>query len=278
MPRTKHIVVFFVILIIVLLMVAAYLNFKDVTVALGSAAHPALVIESELDTRTIATIVETDTTRENVRNALRAALAGYSAPTPPTEDTADDAVDELVVQSEPEPEILEPTPVVTSFLTPPVDSPTTLCTPPSIASTFLDSWGPVNTSITGTVRSVVSLLQDGFGIPVHQLNLPLMPVVENAPHCPQTEIVGVALDGRVIKANTSFVTDSEGIVGFALDGFGMFSKYENGAVLVSADLDQCHGHIHTIVWNGVPMSLYHYHVTDDSPYTIGCFRGAPSLP
>jgi hypothetical protein len=65
------------------------------------------------------------------------------------------------------------------------------------------------------------------------------------------------------------------LVGYALDGFGIFGRYgEGGKLLSSADLDECHGHVHAIPWNGRTVVMYHYHATWDFPYTIGCMRGA----
>jgi len=66
------------------------------------------------------------------------------------------------------------------------------------------------------------------------------------------------------------------LVGYALDGFGVYGIHgEGGTMLTTADLDDCHGHDHTVLWDGEPRSIYHYHMTDEYPYTIGCFRGTP---
>jgi hypothetical protein len=60
------------------------------------------------------------------------------------------------------------------------------------------------------------------------------------------------------------------LVGYASDGFGIYGNLgEGGTALKSADLDKCHGHTHA----GAASSEYHYHTTDDFPYTVGCFRG-----
>ncbi|MEK7571434.1 MAG: YHYH protein [Patescibacteria group bacterium] len=65
-----------------------------------------------------------------------------------------------------------------------------------------------------------------------------------------------------------------GLIGYAFDGFGIFGlKGENGKELATADLDECHGHTHSITWDGAIKSMYHYHVTRDFPYSVGCFRG-----
>ena len=45
------------------------------------------------------------------------------------------------------------------------------------------------------------------------------------------------------------------LVGYALDGFGLFGRYgEGGKLLSSADLDECHGHVHAIPWDGKMVS------------------------
>ncbi len=65
------------------------------------------------------------------------------------------------------------------------------------------------------------------------------------------------------------------LVGYALDGFGLYGPYgADGRVVTNAGLDACHGHTHTVMWNGKPTDIYHYHLTYEYPYTIGCFRGS----
>lgn len=66
------------------------------------------------------------------------------------------------------------------------------------------------------------------------------------------------------------------LTGYMLDGFGIYGPYgENGELLTSADLDECHGHTHPVLWDGVMVDMYHYHWTHDFPYNIGCFKGTP---
>jgi hypothetical protein len=61
-----------------------------------------------------------------------------------------------------------------------------------------------------------------------------------------------------------------------MDGFGIYgNRGANGESLTDADLDECHGHTHDILWNGQMVSMYHYHATYEYPYTLGCFRGTP---
>jgi phosphopentomutase len=66
------------------------------------------------------------------------------------------------------------------------------------------------------------------------------------------------------------------LLGYALDGFGIFgNKDESGNVITSDDLDECHGTTSNIVWDGKTMNMYHYVLTNDYPYSIGCFKGTP---
>ncbi|NDP28808.1 MAG: YHYH protein [Flavobacterium sp.] len=66
------------------------------------------------------------------------------------------------------------------------------------------------------------------------------------------------------------------IMGYMLDGFGIYGPYgEEGKLLSSKDLDECHGHTHPVLWDGVMTNIYHYHWTYDFPYNIGCFKGTP---
>lgn len=66
------------------------------------------------------------------------------------------------------------------------------------------------------------------------------------------------------------------LTGYMLDGFGIYGPVgEKGKRLSNADLDACHGHSHTINWDGQEVGMYHYHFTDEYPYSIGCFKGTP---
>ncbi len=66
------------------------------------------------------------------------------------------------------------------------------------------------------------------------------------------------------------------LMGYVMDGFGIYGpRGDDGRVLTSADLDECHGHTHEIEWDGQRVEMYHYHWTYDFPYNVGCFRGTP---
>ena len=69
-------------------------------------------------------------------------------------------------------------------------------------------------------------------------------------------------------------TGHSALIGYAYDGFGIYGpRGEGGETLINADLDECHGHTHEIVWDGTQVEMYHYHATAEFPYTVGCLRG-----
>jgi hypothetical protein len=69
-------------------------------------------------------------------------------------------------------------------------------------------------------------------------------------------------------------TERETLIGYADDGFGIYSMYDaNGRELTDADLDACHGRVSEIEWDGRRVTMYHYVLTREYPYTVGCFKG-----
>lgn len=72
--------------------------------------------------------------------------------------------------------------------------------------------------------------------------------------------------------------DRSRLLGYALDGFGIFSAIDrNGRELTNADLDECHGRVGKVMWDGQEVEMYHYVLTREYPYTLGCFRGKPVM-
>jgi hypothetical protein len=70
------------------------------------------------------------------------------------------------------------------------------------------------------------------------------------------------------------------LVGWMIDGFPIFGlKGKGGKKMVNADLDACHGHSHVVEIDGQSRIQYHYHFTEEYPYTVGCLAGPvdPSL-
>jgi YHYH protein len=73
---------------------------------------------------------------------------------------------------------------------------------------------------------------------------------------------------------TPHMRENAALVGYALDGFGIYSPYDqNGNELTTADLDECHGTTSPVMWNGRIVNMYHYVMTRDFPYTVACFKG-----
>ena len=65
------------------------------------------------------------------------------------------------------------------------------------------------------------------------------------------------------------------LIGYALDGFGIYSDIdESGNEIKNSDLDACHGTTSPIVWDGKKVTMYHYVLTQEYPYTLGCFKGS----
>ena len=63
-------------------------------------------------------------------------------------------------------------------------------------------------------------------------------------------------------------------MGFLLDRFPVYGPEEDGQPVENADLDEFHGHKHSIV--DYPDGIYHYHFTDADPYLNGDgFKGTP---
>jgi len=66
------------------------------------------------------------------------------------------------------------------------------------------------------------------------------------------------------------------LFGYAIDGFGIYGpRGENGKYLTNQDLDECHGIVDRIYWDGEWRLMYHYVLNDEFPYGPGCFRGIP---
>ena len=87
---------------------------------------------------------------------------------------------------------------------------------------------------------------------------------------------GVGLNSSTDRANCELPQDKPGehseLLGWLLDGYGLYGRLSTGGKLPT-DLDDCHGHTHEI--NGV--NIYHYHMPDKFPWTIGCFKGCPEV-
>jgi hypothetical protein len=227
--------------------------------------NTALLIEATEGKHEV--VVPNDTTREDMHQTLMEQLKTYEEPAVSEAETSIQAVlpDEV------------PTPEPVSKIHDTTDiTPTALfCGDSTVVGGGVTSWGPINTTIAEGARIITSLAHDASGTPFYTLQLPLLPGANETGVCLPKGMIGMALDGRVIESDMQFTTHTEGLIGYALDGFGIFSIHENGEDVTSESLDACHGHAHFVVQGGEVVSMYHYHVTADSPYTLGCFRGTP---
>ncbi len=68
-------------------------------------------------------------------------------------------------------------------------------------------------------------------------------------------------------------TQNSSLLGYALDGYGIYGPWYNGKILTSADLDECHGITSPVEWDGRLVTMYHYVSTYDFPYTLACYHG-----
>jgi hypothetical protein len=48
--------------------------------------------------------------------------------------------------------------------------------------------------------------------------------------------------------------------------------------LTTSDLDECHGITSEITLDGKKVTQYHYVMTEDFPYSIGCYRATATQP
>ena len=82
-------------------------------------------------------------------------------------------------------------------------------------------------------------------------------------------------DLQACVPDSGSATQNSNLLGYALDGYGIYGPWYNGKILTTADLDECHGTTSQVMWQGKLVSIYHYVSTYQFPYTLGCFRGTP---
>ena len=83
----------------------------------------------------------------------------------------------------------------------------------------------------------------------------------------------------VVGTNTDAGPNSAVLFGYAFDGFGIYvERDKNGNMLTNKSLDACHGRTSKVTWNRKKVSIYHYVVTQEFPYLLGCFAGTNTVP
>lgn len=66
------------------------------------------------------------------------------------------------------------------------------------------------------------------------------------------------------------------VIGFALDGYPITGpQVGTNNILTTSDLDECHGLTSQVVLDGKDVTIYHYVMTQDFPYSVSCFRAQP---
>ena len=69
------------------------------------------------------------------------------------------------------------------------------------------------------------------------------------------------------------------VIGYALDGFPITGPQVGpDNILTTSDLDECHGITSQIVLDDKTVTMYHYVMTQDYPYSVSCYRGTPIQP
>lgn len=94
--------------------------------------------------------------------------------------------------------------------------------------------------------------------------LPLQSQPADTPSCLDSDVIGVAKDGSLIRNNETAlyqVFDGDTLIGYARDGFPIYGARTD------LKLDQCGG----MVVEG----QYRYHVNAELPHLLDCFAGTP---
>ncbi len=66
------------------------------------------------------------------------------------------------------------------------------------------------------------------------------------------------------------------LIGYALDGYGIYGPFQDGKLVPNTQLDACHGTTSPVQWDGQTVTMYHYVANLAFPYTIGCYHGTPA--
>jgi len=153
--------------------------------------------------------------------------------------------------------------------------------PNSIKSYTLDALLPANPSIADAPSCVGGTIGvSTLGVPFYSAFDALgrdAPAHEIQDACNgHPEITGQYHFHALPACWRSAPASESGLIGWALDGFGIYVELDSsGRMLATADLDECHGRVSEITWNGTRVSMYHYVATLDFPYLVGCYRGTP---
>jgi hypothetical protein len=80
-----------------------------------------------------------------------------------------------------------------------------------------------------------------------------------------------------LESAASDAPNSSTLIGYALDGYGIYIERDSrGDLPTDADLDACHGRTSAVTWDGHKTVMYHYDVSTEYPYTVGCYHATPA--
>lgn len=117
---------------------------------------------------------------------------------------------------------------------------------------FTESAGNLSTTSSSTIVSRDILL-----------TLPMQFIPNGSTACIPTDVVGIALDGSLIRNNETglySVFSNDTLIGYALDGFPLYGVGSNR-------VDACGGRIQ--------LGQYRYELSSDREVVLNCFAGQP---
>ncbi len=237
--RTKYLVIAIIVAIVLLLIMV--LSFSSSSSALDQEAGTILALEfdeTDRDYSVEESFIDIDEQREKRLDALTAKIAQISIP----------AVEE------PEPEVEAET------IDPNTVGEVVLCSNYQKYNGFWSASGLQFEVVEGA--RLLSRTTDTGSELVLQLSLFSTPY--GASSCLKTDVVGIALDGSLIR-NSDYklygIFSSETLLGYALDGFPIYGLNS------SKNTDKCGG----ASTNG----QYAYYLDKDREGVVGCFAGVP---
>ena len=132
---------------------------------------------------------------------------------------------------------------------------------------------PATTSASDTPMGPIGMATNGVAI-FNQYAAGKQPVASEFPtfdrfngHPQQTGVYHYHIEPVWLTA-----ASSSAFIGVLLDGFPIYGPTDaNGGA--PSGLDSCNGHMHATA--DFPNGIYHYHVTTNTPYISGCFKGTP---
>jgi len=135
--------------------------------------------------------------------------------------------------------------------------------------------GPINylilgVTLTGTVwHAEIANAYSGWYNPIS-----ILPLDECFGHPYAEQYHLHAYSWKCLLSETEKNVYPSPLVGYALDGFGIYGPYDkDGNIITNDQLDECHGLISEVMWEGKMTNIYHYVLNYEYPYSVGAFRG-----